>query len=108
MQPLAIAIATAASAVLIYTGIIALIFRLTGFAVDLNIIDLHVLVTVIIIVKLYGNFTAGVGTVAIVLHAGGQDPVRDDSAVDKQINMFVTHCSPRANNDGVASTTARA
>ena len=105
MQPLAITVAPTASTILINTRIIALVFRLTSLAVDLNIVDLHVAITIVVIVKLYGNLTADSGIVGIVLHAGGQGPACNNIVVNEQVNVLAANCSPRADHNGAAPAT---
>ena len=69
MQPFAVGTA-AALVVAPGTGIHALVFRLAGFAVDLNVIDLHIQAGAVIVGEGDPDFARRVGRGCVVLHAG--------------------------------------
>lgn len=108
MQPFAVAVTATAGTVLVNAGIRGLVFRLAGLAIHLNIIDLDIAIAVVVIVELHGNTTGGVSAVGIVLHGGGEGPIRDNVIVNQQVDMFAAGGSPRANYNGVAPATAGA
>ena len=74
------------------------IFRLTCLTVHNNVVNLHIQTTGIII-ELHLNITRSTTAVHIVLIAGGQGPVCNNTAADAQVDMLATRRAERANGD---------
>lgn len=107
MHHLAITIATAAGTVLVHGGIGALVFRLAGLAVHLNVVHLYI-TTAGVVGKRQGNFARSESAGGIVLHAGGQRPGLDSVSVDSQADGLLARSAARAYHYRVASTTGAA
>ena len=102
MHHFAEAIATTAGTVLVHSGIAALVFRLTGLPIYLDIIDLYV-AAALIVGKGDSNSAGSIGSGGVVLHTGSQGPGLDCAAIDAQTDGLLPRRTARANNNGIAA-----
>lgn len=92
----------AAARAVVGTGVVFLVFRLVGDAVNDHVIHLDIAIARVIC-ESDAQFTSGVGVNGVIAHEGAQRPSLDGAAAHFEAHTLIAYDTTHAYGDGVVT-----